>query len=128
MGSRCVAGIAIAAVSLLSVALPAAEDPPAPIPPLAAPPPLEAAAPYVPGADGILDVELSEYAGYAGLVAANGGLESDPASYLATKHGLRLRIRLSEESSWSALNAGRMAASATTVDVLAVHGKSLAVV
>jgi NitT/TauT family transport system substrate-binding protein len=120
------------AVLLLSAAAagaaPTSEDPPAPIPPLATPPALEAPAPYAPGADGVLDVELSEYAGYAGLVAANGGLDADPGSFLATKHGLRLRIRLSEESSWSALNAGRMAASATTVDVLAVHGRSLAVV
>lgn len=78
--------------------------------------------------DNIIDVELSEYAGYAGLIAANGGLEPNDGSVFAKKHGFKVRIKLSEEESWSALNGGRMAASATTVDVLAIYGKQFQVV
>ena len=77
--------------------------------------------------DNILDVELSEYAGYAGLIVANGGLEPSDNSIFAKKYGFRVRIKLSEEESWSALNSGKMAASATTVDVLAVYGRQFGV-
>jgi NitT/TauT family transport system substrate-binding protein len=73
--------------------------------------------------DNIVDLELSIYAGYAGIVAANGGLEPNENSVFAKKHGFKVRIKLSEEESWNALNAGKMAASATTVDVLAVYGR-----
>ncbi len=73
--------------------------------------------------DNTLDIELSEYAGYAGLIVANGGLEPNDNSIFAKKHGFKVRIKLSEEESWSALNSGKMAASATTVDVLAVYGR-----
>jgi NitT/TauT family transport system substrate-binding protein len=78
--------------------------------------------------DNIVDIELSEYAGYAGLIAANGGLEPNDNSVFAKKHGFKLRIKLSEEESWSALNSGKMAASATTVDVLAIHGRQFQVI
>src|SRR5213594_3984026 len=78
--------------------------------------------------DNTLDVELSEYAGYAGLIAANGGLEPNDNSVFFKKHGFKVRIKLSEEESWSALNGGKMAASATTVDVLAIHGRQFQVV
>jgi NitT/TauT family transport system substrate-binding protein len=78
--------------------------------------------------DNIVDIELSEYAGYAGLIVANGGLEPNDNSVFAKKHGFKLRIKLSEEESWSALNSGKMAASATTVDVLAIHGRQFQVV
>ena len=78
--------------------------------------------------DNTLLLELSEYAGYAGLIAANGGLEASENSYLFQKHGFKVKITLSEEESWSALNAGKIGASATTVDVLAVYGKQLNVV
>lgn len=77
--------------------------------------------------DNIVDIELSEYAGYAGIIVANRGLEPNDDSIFAKKHGFKLRIKLSEEESWPALNAGKMAASATTVDVLAVYGKQFAV-
>lgn len=73
--------------------------------------------------DNVVDIELSVYAGYAGIVAANGGLEPNDNSVFAKKHGFKVRIKLSEEESWNALNAGKMAASATTVDVLAVYGR-----
>ena len=59
--------------------------------------------------DNIVDVELSEYAGYAGLIVANGGLEPNENSVFAKKHGIKVRIKLSEEESWSALNIGKMA-------------------
>jgi NitT/TauT family transport system substrate-binding protein len=90
-------------------------------------PKLEPSAPYIPK-DNIIDIELSEYAGYAGLIAANGGLAPSEDSYFFRKHGFKVRIHLSEEESWSSLNAGKMAASATTVDVLAVYGRQFNVV
>ena len=77
--------------------------------------------------DNVVEIELSEYAGYAGLIVANGGLEPADNSIFAQKHGFKLKITLSEEESWSALNSGKMAASATTVDVLAVYGKQFQV-
>jgi NitT/TauT family transport system substrate-binding protein len=73
--------------------------------------------------DNIVDLELSVYPGYAGIIAANGGLEPNENSIFAKKYGFKVRIKLSEEESWSALNSGKMAASATTVDVLAVYGR-----
>src|SRR5436190_7296009 len=90
-------------------------------------PKLAPPAPYVPK-DNVLDIELSEYAGYAGLIAANGGLEPNDNSVFAKKYGFKVRLKLSEEESWSALNSGKMAASATTVDVLAAYGKQFQVV
>jgi NitT/TauT family transport system substrate-binding protein len=78
--------------------------------------------------DGVGVVELSEYAGYAGLIAANGGLEPSENSFFFKRHGVKVKLTLSEEESWSALNSGRIAASATTVDVLAVYGKQFHVV
>ncbi|MCE9634959.1 MAG: OmpA family protein [Planctomycetes bacterium] len=82
---------------------------------------------YVPMGN-VVEIELSEYAGYAGLIAANGGLDANPNSVFARKHGFQVKLTLSEEESWPALNTGKMAASATTVDVLAVYGKQFEVV
>jgi NitT/TauT family transport system substrate-binding protein len=90
-------------------------------------PRLDPPAPYQPK-DNIVDIELSEYAGYSGLIAANGGLDPSDNSIFAKKHGFKVRLKLSEEESWSALNSGKMAASATTVDVLAVYGRQFQVV
>lgn len=73
-------------------------------------------------------VELSEYAGYAGFVAANGGLEPNTNSVFFKKHGFLVHLTMSEEESWPALNSGKMAASATTADVLAIYGKQFQVV
>jgi NitT/TauT family transport system substrate-binding protein len=78
--------------------------------------------------DNVVDVELSEYAGYSGLIVANGGLEPNDNSVFAKKFGFKVRIKLSEEESWSALNSGKMGASATTVDVLAIYGRQFNVV
>ncbi len=77
---------------------------------------------YVPQGDTIL-LNLSEYAGYAGLIAANGGLEPDDNSWFAKNAGFRLKITLSEEDSWADLQDGKFAATATTVDVLSNYGR-----
>ena len=74
--------------------------------------------------DGVFDLELSEYAGYAGLIVANGGLAPTEESYFFKNHGFKVRITISEEESWDALNSGRIGGSATTVDVLAVYAKT----
>ncbi len=87
---------------------------------------LPPAAAYIPK-DNIIDLELSEYAGYSGIIVANGGLEPTENSYFFKKHGFKVRIRLSEEESWPALNTGRIAASATTVDVITAHCRNFAV-
>jgi NitT/TauT family transport system substrate-binding protein len=76
----------------------------------------------------IVEIELSQYAGYAGLVVANGGLDPSDDSIFAKKYGFKVKLTLSENESWSALNSGRIAASATTADVLAVYGKQFQVV
>ena len=75
--------------------------------------------------DNIVPIEISEYAGYAGLIAANGGLEPTENSVFFKNHGFKVRLTVSEDESWSELNEGKMAASVTTVDVLAVYGKQL---
>ena len=75
-----------------------------------------------------LVVELSEYAGYAGFIAANGGLEPNTNSVFFKKHGFLVHLTMSEEESWPALNTGKMAASATTADVLAIYGKQFQVI
>jgi NitT/TauT family transport system substrate-binding protein len=89
-------------------------------------PKLKAAEAYAPK-DGVVEIELSEYAGYAGLIVANGGLEPNAEAPFAKKHGFKLKLTLSEEESWSSLNSGRIAASATTVDVLAAYGRQFKV-
>jgi NitT/TauT family transport system substrate-binding protein len=78
--------------------------------------------------DNTLDIELSEYAGYAGLIAANGGLSPNEDSVFFKKHGVKVKIRLSEAESWGDVASGALAAAATTVDVLAVYGQSLGAV
>ncbi|HXS68862.1 MAG TPA: hypothetical protein VN761_08460, partial [Candidatus Polarisedimenticolia bacterium] len=90
-------------------------------------PKLPAALPYQPK-DNTVDVELSEYAGYAGFIAANGGLAPSENSVFFKKYGFKVAIRLSEEESWPALNTGKMGASATTADVLAIYGKQFQVI
>jgi NitT/TauT family transport system substrate-binding protein len=90
-------------------------------------PKLAAPAPYV-MKDNTVRIELSNYAGYAGLIAANHGLKPSEDSVFFKKHGFKVELVLSEEESWSALNSGKMAASATTADVLAAYGKQFDVV
>lgn len=81
---------------------------------------------YIPK-DDTIDIELSEYAGYSGIIAANGGLAPSENSHFYKKHGFKVRITLSEEESWPALNTGRIGASATTVDVLTSYCRNFAV-
>lgn len=75
--------------------------------------------------DNIVPVEISEYAGYAGLIAANGGLEPTENSLFFKNHGFKVRLTVSEDEDWSELNEGGIAASVTTVDVLAAYGRQL---
>jgi len=95
---------------------------PAPVEPVAGLPPMAPAAAYQPR-DGVVDVDLSEYAGYGGLVVANGGLEPNPDSFFARTYGFKVRLTVGEGESWSPLNNGRFAAAATTADALAVQGR-----
>ena len=89
-------------------------------------PRLDAAAPYTPK-NNIIEIDISEYAGYAGLIAANGGLEPNPESIFTKQFGVLVKLSLSEGENWSQLNNGKFAASATTVDVLAVMGRQFQV-
>ena len=87
-------------------------------------PKLKAAAPFD-LKDNTVAIELSEYAGYSGLVVANGGLAPNESSIFFKKFGFKVKLTLSEEDSWSGLNSGRMAASATTADVLPLYGQGV---
>ena len=75
--------------------------------------------------DNIVPIEISEYAGYAGLIVANGGLEPNENSYFFKNHGFKVRLTVSEDEDWSELNEGKIAGSVTTVDVLAAYGRQL---
>jgi NitT/TauT family transport system substrate-binding protein len=75
--------------------------------------------------DNIVPIEISEYAGYAGLIAANGGMEPNENSVFFKNHGFKVKITVSEDESWSELNEGKIAGSVTTVDVLAAYGRQL---
>ncbi len=97
-------------------------DAPQPIEPVVGTPPLEAAATYTPK-DNVLAIDISEYAGYGGLIVANGGLEPNPESFFAKEYGFKVKISKSESETWSPLNNGRLAATATTTDALAVLGR-----
>ncbi|WP_119302059.1 phosphate ABC transporter substrate-binding/OmpA family protein [Dongia deserti] len=95
---------------------------PAPIEPAPGSPTLELPAAYVPKND-VVEIDISEYAGYSGLIVANGGLEPNPDSFFAKQYGFQVKISISEEETWGKLNNGRFAAAATTTDVLAVLGR-----
>jgi NitT/TauT family transport system substrate-binding protein len=86
------------------------------VPTLAAPAPVQIK-------DNIIPVEISEYAGYAGLIAANGGLDPTENSVFFKNFGFKVKLTISEDESWSDLNQGKIAASATTADVLAAYGR-----
>jgi NitT/TauT family transport system substrate-binding protein len=75
--------------------------------------------------DNIVPIEISEYAGYAGLIAANGGMEPTENSVFFKNHGFKVKLTISEDESWSELNEGKIAGSVTTVDVLAAYGRQL---
>lgn len=90
-------------------------------------PRLPAAGAFVPK-DNVVEIEISEYAGYAGLIVANGGLAPSEESFFFKKYGFKVKLTVSEEESWPALQSGKLAASATTADVLAVYGRQFQVV
>ncbi len=90
-------------------------------------PTLAPAAAFELKADSIVPIEISEYAGYAGLIAANGGLDPSAGSLLTKYCGCKVKLSISEEESWSALNNGKLAGSVTTTDVLAVYGRQFKV-
>ena len=75
--------------------------------------------------DNVVPIEISEYAGYAGLIAANGGLEPTENSVFFKNDGFKVKLTISEDENWSELNEGKIAASVTTADVLAVYGRQL---
>src|SRR5688572_13286314 len=60
--------------------------------------------------DNVVPIEISEYAGYAGLIAANGGLEPTENSHFFKNHGFKVRLTISEDEDWSELNEGKIAA------------------
>ena len=105
-----------------SAATAADGEAPAPIEPVDGTPTLDAAATYEPK-DGVLQIDISEYAGYGGLIVANGGLEPNAESFFAKEYGFKVKISMSEDETWSPLNNGRLAATATTTDALAVLGR-----
>jgi NitT/TauT family transport system substrate-binding protein len=75
--------------------------------------------------DNIVPIEISEYAGYAGLIAANGGLDPNEGSLFFKNHGFKVKLTVSEDENWSELNEGKIAGSVTTADVLAAYGRQL---
>ena len=75
--------------------------------------------------DNTVPIEISEYAGYAGLIAANGGLDASENSLFFKNHGFKVKLTVKEDENWSELNEGKMAGSVTTVDVLAAYGRQL---
>jgi NitT/TauT family transport system substrate-binding protein len=75
--------------------------------------------------DNIVPIEISEYAGYAGLIAANGGLDPSDSSLFFKNHGFKVKLTVKEDEDWSELNEGKLGASVTTVDVLAAYGRQL---
>lgn len=119
--------VAVAPAPLAGAPSPAEEaEAPAPIEPVPGLPRLEAAAPYQPK-NGVVEVDISEYAGYGGLIVANAGMEPNPDSFFAREHGFQVKLTRSEEETWSPLNNGRYAASVTTADALAVLGRQFEV-
>jgi NitT/TauT family transport system substrate-binding protein len=75
--------------------------------------------------DNIVPIEISEYAGYAGLIAANGGMDPTEGSFFFKNYGFKVKLTISEDEDWSELNEGKVAGSVTTVDVLAAYGRQL---
>jgi len=85
-------------------------------------PRLAGAAPFT-MKDNVVPIEISEYAGYAGIIAANGGLEPSENSVFFKNGGFKVKLTISEDESWGDLNQGKIAGSVTTVDVLAAYGR-----
>ena len=75
-----------------------------------------------------VDIELSNYMGYSGLIVANNGLAASEDSIFFKKFGFKVKITLKEEESRGDVHTGRLAAVATTADVLACYGKDFNVI
>jgi NitT/TauT family transport system substrate-binding protein len=97
-------------------------DVPDPVEPVTGTPVIESANPFVPRGN-VVRIDISEYAGYGGLIVANGGLEPNPDSFFAREYGFQVAISMSEDETWGPLNNGQLAATATTTDALAVLGR-----
>ncbi|MEP7308973.1 MAG: hypothetical protein ABJA98_26000 [Acidobacteriota bacterium] len=89
-------------------------------PTLLALPPLGNPKSFVPTERTLL-IEMSEYAGYAGLVVANGGLRASDHSLFFRDYGFKVELSKNEQEGWEALNQGRLAAVLTTADVAALY-------
>jgi NitT/TauT family transport system substrate-binding protein len=76
-----------------------------------------------------IDVEISDWPGYAALVVANGGLEPNENSFFFRNHKFKLRLVISEAEAegWRRINSGNTAVTVTTVDVLSLYGPQLKV-
>src|SRR3990167_3515218 len=74
---------------------------PTPVEPVSGTPTLQSAAPYE-MKNNIIDVDMSEYAGYGGLIVANGGLAPNPDSLFAKQYGFQVRLNKGESEEWSA--------------------------
>ncbi len=99
---------------------------PAPVEPAPGAKRLEAAAPHQ-AKNNVIELDISEYAGYAGLIVANGGLEPNPDSLFAKQYGFQVRLLNGEAENWGAVNNGKIAGCATTTDVLAIMGRQFEV-
>jgi NitT/TauT family transport system substrate-binding protein len=52
-------------------------------------------------------------------------MDPNENSVFFKQHGFKVKLTISEDENWSELNEGKVAASVTTVDVLAAYGKQL---
>jgi len=92
-------------------------------PTLLAVPPLGTPKSFVPNERTLL-IDMSEYAGYAGLVVANGGLRASEHSLFFRDYGFKVELSKNEQEGWEALNQGRLAAVLTTADVVALYAST----
>src|SRR5688500_7550522 len=58
--------------------------------------------------DNTVPIEISEYAGYAGLIAANGGLDPTENSLFFNNLGFKVKLTVKEDENWSELNEGKI--------------------
>lgn len=76
-----------------------------------------------------IDVEISDWPGYAALIVANGGLEPNENSFFFRNHKFKLKLVISEAEAegWRRINSGNTGVTVTTVDVLSLYGPQLKV-
>ncbi len=110
--------------ALLLLGTLAGAEPVVPVAPKTSFPDPGAAATYKPES-GVVVVDISEYAGYGGLIVANGGMEPSADSFFAKTCGFRVRLVMTEGEKWAELNGGKLAATVTTADVLPLMGRGM---